>query len=268
MYEFNPDEHEPEGRTYSVSKAPFAFYYNGDQINAGSYKAMLRMAVGYSDGDGYWEVVYRATGTVIAQGFCNIDSWRPCPHHRERRVEDNPSEPWNCTNEEILNGKCDELVYMPTRFSPLTLASRFGNRSDSSGKIVIIGKTYVGDLFLQSPQDGRKLLLLHERGHDLAGAILADKTRPWEKIMEPLKTGRWAGGYYEYIHPYWPNSRPEEIIADVYMEIMTQGVPDYSDRSNYMAETERKLDPLYKRVVDAIMENEYYGPCHKRVVKW
>ncbi len=147
-------------------------------------------------------------------------------------------QPWEMDKAAVRAGLSDELIYRPDSLSSGTLAFR---DFDS-------GKTIVGDKYFELDIDGRKSLLIHEVGHDISKAILADKTQPWIDLMEPLRV---QDGTPRSVRSQWKNpvggsTKPEEILADIYGDIKENGMPNFAE--GWSKETAAKLGPIYERV--------------------
>jgi len=159
-------------------------------------------------------------------------------------------QPWEMDKTSVKAGLSDELIYRPTSLSDGTLAFR---DFDS-------GKTIVGDKYFELDPVGRKSLLIHEVGHDISKAILADKTQPWVDLMEPLRV---QDGTPRSVRSQWKNpvggsTKPEEILADIYGDIKENGMPNFAE--GWSKETAEKLGPVYERVAKEMEVKSPPGP--------
>jgi hypothetical protein len=81
------------------------------------------------------------------------------------------------------------------------------------------GTTYLSPEFFEQDKLGRKLLYLHEEGHDLARNFNED----WKDVLEPFRIDKDKplGSHTRYDNPFGANTRPEETIADLYSVLHT-----------------------------------------------
>ena len=127
------------------------------------------------------------------------------------------AEPWWASREDLLAGNVPGV-----RIDPNLKAGLAGHRYDRDGTVVF-GPSYLSD----SPFE-RFAITSHEAGHDVARSLLAQND-----AGELLRDWQEGPDKWNFHNPFGASSKPQELLADAYSEVLMRGTGEYEAGGKY-----------------------------------